>query len=624
MKIAKELVFYFLKLFLFWVLLFDFQRVLFSVHNWGKFNDFNYSDWFLSFIYSIPLDLSTASFLSILPLLFILVYIIYPSKVTFRIFTYLIIIEALICSFIQAGEINAYVEWNHKLTPRVFTHLSNPNEVFRTADYLMTFFFFFYTFLQMLFAWKIIFFFFKKKDIIIPQKIFFRVLKGVISFIFVGVFSFLLARGGTQQIPININSSSFSNNHIINDLCTNSTYYFANSYLIYNRSEIDNLIPVVDSTFANSVVEKLYNYSHDYDSKIFTIKYPNIVLVILESWAAEAVGCLSETKGATSNFDLLSEEGLLFTNIYSTGSTSEIGNISIFSGVPSIPQISFSSQPEKHRKLRALNQDFQELGYSSGYIFSGDLKYGNIEGYFLDHGFEDVIDERSFPSQLDRGKLNYYDESLYNLFFERINQSSEPFFQCAFTGSTHSPYDHPKDENFNWKGIESNFMNSLTYADRCIGDFMKKCKEKSWYDNTVFIFVADHGHASPNLQSPHETGFYRIPLLFWGKPLKEEFHGKKINKIGSQLDIARTLMNQIDDENSFYTWSKDLLNPNVSQFAFHTVIGGYGWVTEKGSMIYSLQSQKIINSTFPKEKEEEEINKGKAFLHKIYQYYKEL
>jgi len=624
MKIVKELGFYFFKLFLFWVLLFDFQRVLFSVHNWGKFNDFNYSDWFLSFIYSIPLDLSTASFLSILPLLFILVYIIYPSKVTYRIFTYLIIIEALTCSFIQSGEINAYVEWNHKLTPRVFTHLSNPNEVFRTADYLMTFFFFFYTLLQMLFAWKIIFFFFKRKDIIIPEKIFFRVLKGVISFIFVGGFSFLLARGGTQQIPININSSSFSKSHIINDLCTNSTYYFANSYLIYNRSDIDNLIPVVEPTFANSIVKNLYNYNHDYDSKIFTIKYPNIVLVILESWAAEAVGCLSETKGATSNFDLLSEEGLLFTNIYSTGSTSEIGNISIFSGVPSIPQISFSSQPEKHRKLRALNQDFQELGYSSGYIFSGDLKYGNIEGYFLDHGFEDVIDERSFPSQLDRGKLNYYDESLYNLFFERINQSNEPFFQCAFTGSTHSPYDHPKDKNFNWKGIESNFMNSLIYADRCIGDFMKKCKEKSWYDNTVFVFVADHGHATPNFQSPHETEFYRIPLLFWGKPLKEEFRGKKINKIGSQLDIARTLMNQIDDKNSFYTWSKDLLNPNVSQFAFHTVIGGYGWVTEKGSMIYSLQSQKIINSTFPKEKEEEEINKGKAFLHKIYKYYKEL
>ena len=259
------------------------------------------------------------------------------------------------------------------------------------------------------------------------DKIFFRVLKGVVSFIFVGVFSFLLARGGTQQIPININSSSFSKNHIINDLCTNSTYYFANSYLIYNRSEIDNLIPVVDSTFANSVVEKLYNYSHDYDSKIFTIKYPNIVLVILESWAAEAVGCLSETKGATSNFDLLSEEGLLFTNIYSTGSTSEIGNISIFSGVPSIPQISFSSQPEKHRQLRALNQDFQELGYSSGYIFSGDLKYGNIEGYFLDHGFEDVIDERSKDiiqnRYLTEEKVTLEELSKkYNVSIERIRQ----------------------------------------------------------------------------------------------------------------------------------------------------------------------------------------------------------
>ena len=175
MKIIRELVFYFLKLILFWVLLFDFQRVLFSIHNWEKFHNFHYSDWFLSFIYSIPLDLSTASFLTIFPLFLILVYIVYPSKATYRIFICLIFIEVLISSFIQAGEINAYIEWNHKLTPRVFTHLSNPNEVFRTADYLMTFFFFFYTFLQMLFSWKIIFIFFKKNDTIIPQKIFSRV-----------------------------------------------------------------------------------------------------------------------------------------------------------------------------------------------------------------------------------------------------------------------------------------------------------------------------------------------------------------------------------------------------------------------------------------------------------------
>ena len=113
-------------------------------------------------------------------------------------------------------------------------------------------------------------------------------------------------------------------------------------------------------------------------------------------------------------------------------------------------------------------------------------------------------------------------------------------------------------------------------------------------------------------------------MLIWGAPLNDEFRGVKINKVGSQSDIATTLMNQLGGDVSSYKWSKDLLNPNVPEFALHTVIGGYGWVTPKGSMVYSMRSQKVVNSSFSAEEEEVETQKGNAFLHEIYQDYKAL
>ncbi|MGB0914511.1 MAG: LTA synthase family protein, partial [Crocinitomicaceae bacterium] len=594
------------------------------IHNWDKFQDVSWADWFLSFVYSLRLDLATGGFLSVLPLLFVTIYLVRPNKYSKGLFIGVLFIEAVVCSLIHAGEINAYPEWNHKLTSRVFTHLSNPDEVFRTADYSMTIWFTIYSILEIVFAWRVMRYLFKKVDVRASLKVLIGAPVGLVLFAVFSFLSLLLARGGWQQIPINIDSAYFSNKHVANDLAVNSTYYFGNSYLLYNRSEIDETIPKIDAKLAKSIVDDYYSYPKEHDIEIFSNKRPNIVFVIMESWAAEAVGCLSETKGATPNFDALAKEGMLFTNMYSTSSTSEIGNSSIFSGNPAIPEISVSLQPEKHRKLRSINQDLQDWGYSSGYIFSGDLKYGNIGGYFMDHGFQDVKDENDFPTGLERGKLNYYDEALYELFIDRLNNSKEPFLQCAFTGSTHSPYDHPSAPNQNWEGAESAFMNSVIYADDCINEFVSECKKQDWFKNTVFVFVADHGHASPRVQSPHDNAFYRIPMLIWGEPLKTEYKGTTIDKVVSQADIAATLMNQLGGDVSQYPWSRDMLNPHVPEFALHTVIRGFGWVTDKGSMVYSMEANKIVNSTYSKEDEKSEVEKGYAFLNEIYQDYKKL
>ena len=106
--------------------------------------------------------------------------------------------------------------------------------------------------------------------------------------------------------------------------------------------------------------------------------------------------------------------------------------------------------------------------------------------------------------------------------------------------------------------------------------------------------------------------------------MKEEYRGKRIEKIGSQSDIAATLIYQMNGDISRYPWSKDLLNPNSPEFACHTITRGYGWITPKGGMTYQMEMKAYLDNTFPKNVEKAEVKKGQAFLTQIYADYKAL
>ncbi len=622
---VKKLFVQFLKLFLFWILIFDFQKILFSIHNWDKFSGISFFEYLGAYFYSLKLDLGTAGALAIVPAIFLVLRLISNQKWIRMSFYTILMLEAIFVALIHSGEINAYGEWNHKLTSRVFMHLSNPDEVFRTADYSMSFWYIVYLIIEIVFAWKIMKWLFSFKSSLQLQKWYFAAPLALISFLFFGAFSFLLLRGGFQQIPMNINAAIYSNSPVANDLSINSLYFFSKSYLLYNRTEIDEFMPEIDAEKAIQITANLLDYPKKHENYFLQNNRPNIVVIVLEGWAAQAMGSLSETKGATPNFDQLADEGVLFTQVYGTSGTSEIGNSSIFSGFPGIPEVSVTMQPEKHRKIRSLNQDLKEEGYNSNYMFSGDLKYGNIGGYFLDHGFDVVKDEKDFPSDLKRGKLNFFDEDLYRFLIQDINKSKQPFLHCAFTGSSHSPYDHPAAKRGKvFSGEEADYMNSLVYSDEALGKFIQNAKNESWFENTLFIFVADHGHATPTVSNPSSSIYNHIPLLFWGNAIKPDYRGKKMSVLGSQADIAATLLYQMKMPSDAYPWSKDLMNPAVPEFALHTISRGYGWITPLGNMTYEMQSKFFVEDNFPAEIRDKQHENCFAFLTEVYRYYKEL
>lgn len=612
-------------LFLFWILVFDFQRILFSIHNWSKFSDVSFGEYLGVFTHSLRLDLAMAAILSALPLLFLTLYLVWSNKWVKRLFIAVVLIEVVVCAFIHAGEINAYPEWNHKLTSRVFMHLSNPDEVFRTADYGMTIWFIVYSLLEIVFGWKLMKFLFFRKEIEVN---FSGWKKVVFSVLIIPVFlcvSLIFARGGLQQIPINIDAAYFSKNYTTNDLSVNSTYFFMKSYLLYNRSEIDEFISDMSQKDAEELLRDFYTYPLEHDNYFLKNERPNIVFIILESWTGNAIGSLTGEPSATPHFDQLAKEGILFTNLYATGGTSEIGNSSIFSGYPALPEISISMQPDKHRKLPCFNEDLEQFGYSSNYLFSGDLKYGNIGGYFTDHGFDVVEDETNFPKEFKKGKLNYKDEDLYRLLRQKMKGLKEPFMQCGFTGSTHSPYDHHDQSKYNqFKGEEGTFMNSLLYADECLWKFLEQSKNENWYKNTLFVLIADHGHASNKVQNPNLSAYFHVPLLLFGEPIKEEFRGQQIATLGSQTDIVRTLLYQMKGDYKRYSWAKDLMNPKVPEFALHTLNRGYGWVTPTGNFTFHMDGNQYLDNSYSAEELKVQRKKCAAFMSLIYKEYKEL
>lgn len=624
-QMVKNLLNYFWRIILFWLLLFVLQRIVFSFEYWTMFKETSFSDWLYCFFAGIRLDLATAAAVSTIPFIFYFIYVSYSKRFTKFLHHFFFWLMVVCVVFIHTGEVNAYLEWHHKLTSRVFTHLSNPDEVFRSADGSMTLWFVIYSIIE-IGATMVLF-----RRLILPQfdskiivKGFKKIILGFPLFLLILGFHFLFIRGGWQQIPLNINTAYFSNKPVVNDLATNSTYFFADSYKSWLRTKIDHLIPKVNETEAKNIVAKLMAMDSTYVEKLFTIDKPNVVFIVLESWSANAIESAGGEKGATPNFDALAKQGYLFNNLYSAAHTSEIGNSSIFSGFPAIPEVSVTKQPDKHRKIRCINEDFENMGYHTGYLFCGDLKYGNIGGYFMDHGFDDVQDEDDFPQGIKRGKLTYYDDDLYAFLIKKINKNPKPFFQCAFTGSTHSPFDQPKSKGQNFKGEQSAFMNSLVYADQALGRFIEKCKKQPWYNNTIFVFVADHGHHTPHGQDMSYTSFYRIPFLIYGEPLKMEKRGIINNTIGAQSDIAATLVKQFGKSPKPYPWSRDLLDPSRQQFVLHCIIRGYGWKNPRGNYTRQMEGLQDLENTFLPAIQSKEKDTCNAMLYSIYQYYKKL
>ncbi len=611
----------------FFVLLFFFERLLFVLfYIPDMYREAGIAESFLAFYKALPLDISAASYFSAIPFLLSLGFIFIKEQkkkaVLERVILRLTLFLAFTTILIQAGETVAYQEWKSKLSSRVFLHMSHPDEVFRTATpgYIAQFIGF--ALVLFVIAWFLSTKIFRNQinlprhSIAWPGKL----LAFTISLVGYAGLIVIAARGGIGQFPISISNGYFSNHYIVNDASVNTTWNFTHNWLQYRKTNLSKEFEKFPQEEAQAITAELLATGDSTTLKVLKTGQCNVVFVVLESWSAQMIDALGGT--GAPNFSREAADGILFENLYSASWTSEKGNASIFSGYPALPRTSINKQDQKIRSLPSLPKSLAQ--YQTHYYYGGNLAFGHIGGYLLNAGFKTIFDEESLAALEPRGRLGAHDGATLSHFFNELSQAPQPFFYTLFTLSTHSPYDFPGNTGWQNGGEFAAYSKSIAYADTQLGMFFEKARSSPFFDNTLFVFVADHGRTNEFNPYPYNDKMYHIPMLWWGGAIKDEFKGMRVEKIGSQYDLAKTLCVQLSRNADSYQFGKDLFNGGTKDFAMYVHHKGFGWVDTEGYFSFDLDRNKVNESSYQSEEAfNSAFKKCRSFISTIYRDFHE-
>jgi phosphoglycerol transferase MdoB-like AlkP superfamily enzyme len=604
---------------LFWILFFDFTRLVFVLYysRLVYIEHIPVLEVLGIFWYSLFLDVATSCYILVIPFFLLLIQSLYsPAWLNYinKVYTGLMI---FIYSLSAAGEMGIYAEWKTKLTYKVIKYLSRPSEIYNSAE--TGIFFLLVVLLILMFMAGLISYLkiFHIEIIKIKRNFLF-------SFFFLLITPGLLVigmRGGVQQIPINQSQSYFSKHNIVNLASVNN---FFNLYI----SIFENLAnfgedPYVfmDQAKAGRIVKEIYKVPADSTIYILKTPRPNIVILILESWSADLIEDLGGEPGITPEFRKLEKNGILFDNIIASGARSEQGMASVFGGFPSTPISSITVQPDKFVKLPSMPLVLEKAGYSTSFYFGGQLIYGNIKGYIIYNGFDRIMEGKDFPDSIPRGKLGIHDEFTLGWQLRDLGKERQPFLSGLFTVSTHSPWDQPFEKPLKWGDNEREYINAAYYTDHCLGEYFEKAAKEPWFDRTLFIIVADHSHNSYRNWHPQSMEYHRIPLLFCGNVIKDDYRGMKWHKLGNQQDIPATVLAQLRIPAREFKWSKNLVNPSVPDFAYFSTDDGGGWVRPYGWFSFDARPNYYHFVKVDEDRKDTLLTEGKAYLQTIFLEY---
>ena len=619
-----KIIFSILKQFVFWMIIFAITRGVFLLYHTNLIlgASIPLSETIAVFWHGLRLDVVGASYVMIFPFFLLVVQSLYSPKwlnYVNRVYTILMLV---VYSLITTAELGIYSEWKTKLTAKAMMYLDHPAEIYNSSQ-TGTFFLLIFIFLAQIALGYFLYQKYFYRDLILVKRNF------IFSFLFFIItpgFILMGLRGGLQPIVIVQSDSYFSKHNILNLAATNSGYNIFHSIFENKKNMGKNPFAVYGEAKAKAVVKDLYSVKKDTSNFILTTKRPNIVLILLESWTADFIESLGGMPGLTPGIADMEKEGVMFTGFYPTGTRSEQGISSIFSGFPAHPLTSVTIQPAKYGGLESMVKELKNVGYSTSFYFGGELVYGNIKGYVYFNEFDRITEGKDFPESVPQGKLGVHDADLFYRQLSEIGHDSRPFFSTMFTSSTHSPFDMPTKLQKLWDGKDQNlYLNSAVYADSCISEFFRKAKNEDWYSNTLFILTPDHSHVTYKNHNYFSPAYHHGFLLLYGDVLKDKYRGKRMSKIASQVDIPKTILTQLEiDAASKFHWSKNLFNPYTKPFATISFEEGLGMILPQGFIFYDGSKKRIMNTDLPKEKQDSILMKDNSYLQVLFQEYLDL
>jgi phosphoglycerol transferase MdoB-like AlkP superfamily enzyme len=619
----KSLLF-FLRFFLFWLLFFFIDRLIFILIYHQKVATISLKDIAATFYHAIPLDLSMAAYIAVIPLLSYIFWLLNGRKVVeLKWISIYNLVLIFICSLLSVVNFNIYREWGSKVNAKAMSFaFSSPKEAMASSASSPL-----GLSISLLILLLASGFFLQR--FVVSRKLNFSAspiwLRAIMCLLLLAG-NFLLIRGGLGGSPITQSMAYFSKDQLLNNAAVNTEWNLISSVLAAKMTK-SNPYLYLDKEQAAKNVKDLYTPAKDTTISILKTKRPNVVLVIIESFTADLTKTLGNEDGITPHFDTLINKGVLFTKIYSPGSRTDKGLIATLAGFPTLGTGSIVKWPEKMQKIPAISRSLFKAGYKTSFFYGGESEFDNYKAFILSHDYQKLTDKNNFEGNDMKSRWGKFDEVVFARQLSDLNKEKQPFFSTLLTLTNHEPYELPGTPKFGRADNVANFKSTAYYTDSCINAFLINAKKQAWYKNTLFVFVADHGHLLPKnsfeISMPQR---YHIPLLFYGDVIKDEFKGHKFNNVGSQTDVAATLLAQLDLPAKQFVWSKNLLNPYSKSFAFFSWDNGMGFLDNHqcvtfdnvGKMILYNSDEKNVSQTTKM------LDHAKAYLQTVYRQFIEL
>ncbi len=610
--------------FVYWLLFFFLDRLLFVVYFFDKLKANSAAENFKVFVYGLWMDVSMAAYVCALPLLFYVFHLFRPlpakAKKWLRIYTL-----SLVSIFVvlTVADLTIYEDWGSKISYKVVEYaIDSPKEAIAASSSspVLSLVFIMTVFISVaVFLYKKMTTFFANG--ISPKPI----LAIAITILLIGA-EITAVRGGWQLAPMNESMAYFSSKPFLNYAAVNTEWSFLNNVLKskFSKGGTKNPYQYYPKKEADEVVRSLYQPATAPTPSILTTQHPNVVIIIMESFTADVVESLGGERGIAPNMEGLIQKSVLFTNAFASGDRTDKGTVAVLSGFPAQAINSIIKNDSKQRQLPSIAQVLAKAGYHTSFYYGGESEFVNTKSYLLSHAYSTIVDRNSFEEKDMNSKWGAYDEVVFNRQLSDMKREAQPFFSTLLTLTNHEPFELPTASHFGNNTLENKFRSTAWYADSCIGDYIRKASKEPWYQNTLFVMVADHGHLLPrNKYDINDYHRFRIPLLFFGGVIKPEWQGKKIDKIGSQTDIAATLLRQMNYPASEFMWSKDLLNENTNSFAFYNWDNGFGYATPQQVISFDNVGKTITfrRNNASKTTDDSLLECGKAYMQVAYDQY---
>jgi phosphoglycerol transferase MdoB-like AlkP superfamily enzyme len=284
----------------------------------------------------------------------------------------------------------------------------------------------------------------------------------------------------------------------------------------------------------------------------------NVVVLLEESLGSEFWGCLGRKgESLTPYMDQMADQGMLFENIYASGNRTVRGFEGVLSSFPPLPGDSIVKR-DRSENVETIARVLKRDGYATLFLYGGRGLFDGMRAFAVENGYDRFIERKDFPNPTFTTIWGVCDEDLYRrtiLELRQLNDQEKPFFATVLSVSNHKPYTYPANriaEDPKQRRRE----NAVKYTDWALGRFFDDAHNESFWTNTIFVLVADHGARVYGSQTiPIHS--YEIPLLILGPAVIQS--PSRQSQLGGQLDVAPTILGLLGRPHQTLFFGRDLL-----------------------------------------------------------------